>query len=183
MLVTDPAGDANDQPNLTVPGVNFPDLDIVSADIASDARFVTTVIRVADLGTALEAAGRRNTYRFSFKFGRNSGEVVTYAYRGVDGQQFLFSVPAEGGGNTVKQLPATGTFDVARNEVRVSIPLAKAKGSRIMRGDTYITRLNASTHRGVGIVPPGVGAATGLDAASTGNRYRVGSPSCVPVGR
>lgn len=182
MLVRDAAGDASDQPNLTVPAVNFPDLDILSADIATDARSITTVIRVQDLGTALDAAGRRNQYRFSFKFGQNFGEIVTYAYRGLDGEQFLVSIPSENGSVTVDQLPAKGVFDVARNEVRVTIPIAQANDSRPVRRGTYLSGLTATTFRGVGILP-GIGAATGMDSATSESRYLVGTPSCVQVGR
>ena len=185
MLVRDAVGDATDQPNMTVPGLNQPDLDIVSADVANNATAVTTVVRVQDLGTALEAAGRRNQYRFSFHLGAY-GDVVTYAYRGVDGEKFHVTVPTEGEGTTKTLLPATGAFDVARNEVRVTIPLKQASGNRKIRKPTYITNMSAETFRGVGPVAGvagGVGVATGVDSASSTSRYVVGSASCVPVGR
>jgi hypothetical protein len=157
----------------------------VSADVASDARSVTTVVRVQRLGTALDAAGRRNQYRFSFTLGRY-GDVVTYAYRGIDGEKFHVTVPTEGEDMTHTLLPATGVFDVARNEVRVTVPLVQASGNRNLRGRTYFTRLAAETFRGAGAVAGvagGVGVATGVDSASSGSRYLAGSPSCVKVGR
>jgi hypothetical protein len=188
MLIRDPAGDATDQPSLSVPGVNQPDLDIVSADVASDERVTTTVIRVQRLGTALEAAGRRNQYRFSFYLG-GYGDVDTVAYRSVDGEQFAVTLPAEGADMTRAVLPATGTFDVARNEVRVTIPLMQASGHRNVRKQTYFTRLAADTFRGFGAagnslgLAGGLGLATGVDHASSGNRYLAGSPSCVQTSR
>ena len=185
MLVRDAVGDATDQPNMTVPGLNQPDLDIVSADVASDARSVTTVVRVQRLGTALEAPGRRNQYRFSFHLGAY-GDVVTYAYRGVDGEKFHVTVPTEGEYETKTLLPATGVFDVARNEVRVTLPLKQASGNRKIRKPTYISQLAAETHRGVGAVSGlagSFGVATSVDNASSESRYVVGSASCVQVGR
>jgi hypothetical protein len=185
MLIRDAAGDATEQPNMTIPGVNQPELDIVSADVASDARSVTTVVRVQRLGTALEAPGRRNQYRFSFHFG-GYGDVITYAYRGIDGEKFHVTVPTEGQERTKILLPATGAFDVSRNEVRVTIPLAQARGNRIPRKTTYFTNLSAESFRGAGPVAGpvgGVGVATGMDQASTKARYLAGSPSCVRVGR
>ena len=185
MLVRDVAGDATDQPGLAVPGINQPDLDIVSADVASDPRAVTTVVRVQDLGTALDAAGRRTQYRFSFHLGAY-GDVVTYAYRGVDGEKFHVTVPTEGEGTTKTLLPATGVFDVARSEVRVTIPLQQASGNRKIRRPTYISELAAATFRGVGPVAGvagSIGVSTGVDTASSTSRYVVGSPSCVQVGR
>ena len=185
LLIRDVAGDATDQPNMTVPGVNQPDLDIVSADVASDARWVTTVVRVQDLGTALDAPGRRSQYRFSFRLGLNEA-VETFAYRGVDGERFAVTVPTEGEERTKTLLPATGVFDVARNEVRVTIPLAQASQGRKMPKKTYFTELSASTFRGTGPavgIAGSVGVSTGMDSASTTARYLAGSPSCVPVGR
>jgi hypothetical protein len=173
---------------MSVTGPNQPDLDIVSADVASDARSVTTVIRVQHLGTALEAAGRRNQYRFSFFLGAY-GDVVTYAYRRVDGEQFAVTVPTEGETTTRTVRAATGVFDVARNEVRVTIPLMQARGNRTMRKQMYFTQLSAETFRGFGAagsgagLPGGLGVATGVDQASSRNRYLAGSPSCVQVGR
>ena len=185
MLIRDAAGDATDQPGLAVSGLNQPDLDIVSADVASNGRSVTTVVRVQHLGTALEAAGRRNQYRFSFHLGAY-GDVVTYAYRGVDGEKFHVTVPTEGESTTKTLLPASGVFDVARNEVRVTLPLKQASGDRRMRTKTYFSRLTADTFRGVGPVAGvagGVGVSTGVDHAATASRYLAGSPSCVQVGR
>ena len=184
MLIRDQAGDASDQPNLTVPGINQPDLDIVSADLASDARSVTTVIRLQHLGTAAEAVGRRNLYQFSFYLGYY-GNVVTEAYRGVGEERFAVILPNEGSDPSSPELTATGVFDVARNEVRVTIPLMQASGHHYVRGQTYFTQLAAGTFRGLGTGMPFGGAAvlTGMDQARTTGRYLAGSPSCVAVGR
>jgi hypothetical protein len=185
MLIRDVAGDARDQDHGTYIGPNEPDLDIVSADIASDARSVTTVVRVQHLGTALEAGGRRNLYRFFFQLGNRHEYVVTLAHRGIDGEQFGVIVPSEGGNVTATELPATGVFDVAHNEVRVTIPLMQASGNHIVRPQTYFSHLVADTYRGVGTGPEalGVTAATSLDYADTTARYLAGSSSCVQVGR
>src|SRR3954454_4928922 len=83
-FIQDTAGDGNDQLNGTRVGPNEPDLDILSADVATDARSVTTVVRVANLGTALQAAGRRNLYRFFFQLGSRHENVVTLATRSLD---------------------------------------------------------------------------------------------------
>lgn len=182
-LIQDPVGDAADQPNTQLPGVQQPDLDIISADIASNERSVTTVVRVQNLGTAVDAAGRRNMYRFSFQLG-NYGDVVTEAYRGLDGESFDFNVPNEGDDTTRPDLPATGVFDVARNEVRVTIPLMDASGRRIVWPSTRFKRLAADTFRGVGTsTRVALGVMTGVDRANSTRQYRAGSPSCVEVGR
>ncbi|MDX6197205.1 MAG: hypothetical protein QOJ79_356 [Actinomycetota bacterium] len=184
-LIQDAAGDGNDQLNGTRLGPNEPDLDIVSADIASNARSVTTVVRLSNLGTALEAAGRRNLYRFFFQLGSRHEYVVTLATRSLDGEQFSVIVPTEGSDvpGTDTAVPATGTFDVAHNEVRVTIPLSLASGNHNMPHQTYFHNLVADTYRGIGTeAAGGANASTSIDYASTDRRYLAGSSSCVHIG-
>lgn len=182
MLVQDQAGDGQDQPYTTPPSPNQPALDILSGDVASNQRFVTTVIRVARLGTPLDSPGQDNQYQFTFWVGGDSRAVTTYAYRSADSESFWFGVRPEGGGTEPLSL-ATGAFDVAHNEVRVTIPLDQAAHGRIIRPNTRFTHLGASTWRGYGLGAAYASVATGLDTASSGKTYLLGSPSCVAVGQ
>ena len=182
MLIQDKVGDAQDQPYTTPPSPNQPALDIVSGDVASNQNFVTTVIRVAQLGTALDSPGQDNQFQFTFWVGTDSRAVTTYAYRSADAESFWFAVTPEGGGPEPSSL-ATGVFDVAHNEVRVTIPLDQAAHGRIIRPSTRFTHLAASTWRGYGLGKAYTSIATGLDTASSDKTYLVGSPSCVAVGR
>jgi hypothetical protein len=182
MLIQDKAGDAQDQPYTTPPSPNQPDLDIVSADVASDQHSVTTVIRVAHLGTPLDSPGQDNQFQFTFWVGKDSRAVTTYAYRSADAESFWFAVAPEGGGTEPSNL-AKGVFDVAHNEVRVTLPLDQAAHGRLIRRTTRFTHLGASTWRGWGLGKAYTSIATGLDTASTDKTYLVGSPSCVAVGQ
>jgi hypothetical protein len=182
-LLTDAAGDAQDQPYTTPPSPNQPELDIVSGDVASDQRSVTTVIRVAHLGTAMDSPGQDNQFRFTFWVGSDSRAVTTYASRSVDAEDFFFAVAPEGSSTYQPLSRATGVFDVANNQVRVTVPLAEAAHGRIIRRDTRLTHLGASTWRGYGLESAYTSIATGLDTASSGKTYLVGSPSCVAVGQ
>lgn len=182
-LIIDAAGDAQDQPYTTPPSPNQPDLDIVSADVASDQNSVTTVVRVARLGTMLESPGTDNEFQFTFWVGKDSRAVTTYAYRGVDAEKFFFGVAPEGNSDNEPLSRATGVFDMANNEVRVTVPLTDAAHGRIIRRDTRLTHLGASTWRGYGLESAYTSIATGLDTASSAKTYVVGSPSCVAVGR
>jgi hypothetical protein len=181
-LITDSVGDAQDQPYTTPPSPNQPDLDIVSGDVASDQTSVTTVIRVAHLGTMLESPGTDNQFQFTFRVGKDSRAVTTYAYRGVDAEKFFVGIASEGSSTNEPLSRATGVFDVVNNEVRVTVPLTEAAHGRIIRRDTRLTHLGASTWRGYGLESAYTSIATGLDTASSSKSYLVGSPSCVAVG-
>ncbi len=181
-LVQDKTGDAQDQPNTTPPSPNQPAYDIVSGDVASDQKSITTVIRVAHLGTALDSPGQDSEYHFTFWVGRDSRVVTTYAYRSVDAEKFFFGVAPESPGTNDPLSRATGVFDVANNEVRVTVPLTQAAHGRVIRGDTRLTHLGASTWRGYGVESAYTSIASGLDTASSRKTYLLGSPSCVAVG-
>jgi hypothetical protein len=183
-LVQDAAGDASDQLNGTHVGPDEADLDIVSADIASNATTITTVVRVQHLGTALEAAGRRNLYRFFFHVGNREQNVVTLATRSVDGEKFAAIVPTEGTDvpGTDTEIAATGVFDVAHDEVRVSLPVKTANWNRRLPRGVQLTQLVAGTYRGVGAeAAGGADASTSIDWAGNGHSYVAGTPSCVRV--
>jgi hypothetical protein len=130
----------------------------------------------------LASPGTDNEFRFSFWVGRDSRAVTTYAYRGFDAEKFFFAVAPEGASTYQPLTQATGAFDVANNEVRVTVPLADAAHGRIIRRDTRLTHLGASTWRGYGVESVYTSIATGLDTASSSKTYLVGSPSCVAVG-
>ncbi|MDP9101687.1 MAG: hypothetical protein M3N21_06020 [Actinomycetota bacterium] len=179
-LMQAPAGDASDQVNGVHLGPNEPELDIVSGDVASDARSVTTVIRVLRLGSATEALERQGIYRFFFRLGAAPGTAVTIATRGLDGERFQVLLPSEGQSTVDTSLPATGTFDIPRNEVRVTVPIEVLTGGRHGSRRTFLSQLAADTYRGVGTGR--AAASTSMDQASTTRRYLAGSPSCVSVG-
>lgn len=180
-LLNDESGDAREY----TPGIaiapNEPDVDILSGDLASDAKNVTTVIRVANLGSALQAAPRRTSYEFFFRLGKS--EVITIAARSLDGESFSVLVD-DPESTDVTGIPAAvaarGVFDLARNEVRVTLPLSQASGHRAVGAKATFDHLEISASRGLGTNRGG--ALSKIDQATSTRTYRSGAPSCVRPG-
>lgn len=154
---------------------NDPAIDIRSADIASNSKQVTTVLRVTELA----------------KLGVTSpGGYVWYVYFSIDGQEFFteakagpagdsFSVGyvgAEGIRTALAKPAAKGTFVADRNEVRVSFAAAQLTELRPFRKGTRMYGLRALAARSAG---PAVLQA---DEATGGKAYHDSTPSCVKPG-
>lgn len=184
--LVDQGGDARASlpPSFTPLGPNEPDVDILSGDVASDGRSVTTVVRVAHLGSALESAPRRVLYQFYFRLGKR--QVATLAARSLDGETFRVHVDDPETHDATGQspyLPARGVFDVEHDEVRVSIPLTTATNHRRVKRGAGFDQLVIEVSRGVGLnVAGGTSAGEILDSARSTARYPVGSATCVRVG-
>ena len=193
-LVVDAAGDANLG---GAPGGAGD--DITSADIASDGKTLTGVIRMAGLAAndpewlngrayfaEFVAPGSQDVL-FVQARAYPTGVIWSYGYSGVD--------PTSGINTSYTLGTATGVIDVAKKEVRISAPVkgfvdgAKAK---LAKG-AKLTALGARVYRqgGQGLVPsqevggtrvPLSGLNVLLDDAS-GSSYVMGTPSCVVVGK
>ena len=193
-LVVDEAGDANLG---GAPGGAGD--DVVSADIASDGKTLTGVVRMAGLAAndpewlngrayfaEFVAPGSQDVL-FVQARAYPTGVIWSYGYSGVD--------PTSGISTSYTLGAATGVIDVAKKEVRISAPVkgfidgAKAK---LAKG-AKLTALGARVYRqgGQGLVPsqevggtrvPLSGLNVMLDDASGGS-YVMGTPSCVVVGK
>lgn len=155
-------------------------LDIVSADLASDGKVLTGVVRVAALATTTTSPGGRG-FDINISTPRSPVEVYLRA-----------SVPATGAATaeagTREALPAvtsvstplgsgTVVVDAAKNEVRFSFPTSLFDSiGGIKVGDTLAFG-EITTGRTVG--PRSVFA----DVAVPGTAYKVGTPTCVPLGK
>ena len=193
-LVSDATGDASVS---GVPGGAGD--DITSADIASDGKTLTGVVRVAGLAANDPEwlNGRAYFADFSVPGSEDvlfvqaraypTGVIWSYGYSGVD--------PTSGVNTSYTLGSATGVIDVAKKEVRISAPVkgfvtgAKAKLAKGVK----LKGLGARIYRqgGQGLVPsqevagtrvPLSGLNVLLDEAS-GSSYVVGTPSCVAVGK
>lgn len=161
-LVTDAKSDATGT-GFGSGGPNDPALDIVTADIATDATRLTAVIRVAGLSGSTDTSPTGRGYDVTF-----SVKGTTIAIRGVlspAGDRWM-----DGNG--------TGVADKTKNEVRITVPLAKF--SVPIKPNDVLTGLRANTWRYVGgsaNVPMGR-----VDDAASAKTYTAGWPSCVKVG-
>lgn len=184
-LLLDPTGDTTaTQPTGTdpAPGGPFvpaePSLDLVSADLASNRDYVTAVLRVAHLGAPAPTSPTGSSYLLSFLL--NETRFTLYAIRDVTGWQRFLLLPGSEVGT--QAIAVDGTFDTARNEVRISATTEDFEqlGGRAHPG-TQATELTAATQRALGAA--GSYTFQTADAATAKRNYRLGSASCVTPGR
>lgn len=190
-IVQDETGDAV---LVAVPG-NDSD-DIVSADLASDGKTLTAVVRTAGytnpdpeapLGrhylVELDAKGADTTLFLSART-YPQGTKFFYGYSGVN-------VVVN---TSYTQGEAQGFVDAAKHEVHISVPVSvfKDHGAKFLKG-TKVTPTKVTVYRmlGQGVVPsqqvgpvwaPLGGLSEGFDEAS-GKSYVVGTKSCVTPGK
>ena len=157
-LVTDPAGDTK---------TGNESLDVVSGDIATDGKTLTVAIRVKKLTAEDLTSPTGRFYELSFQYdgaGQQINAVIDHL-----GQKW-----ANGKG--------TGKFDVARNEVRIHIPVDSLIGRPALRPGALLTNLLVRTDIGNPVVPiPTTAMALG-DSAKGTKSYPINALSCVRPG-
>jgi hypothetical protein len=151
-------------------------LDVVSADLASDAKRVTAVIRVKKLATTI-ATGVGQGYELQFL---NDGDNTLYLSATITNGSQAFTVGfRDPTANTATSLgDASGVFDLAKNEVRISAPVSvfSAQGTGVKPGKLLsIGTITASRN----LVAVDVFA----DVNEGGATYKAGAPSCVTPGK
>ncbi len=184
-LVKDESGDAG-----LFGGVVTHDasLDIVSADIAADAKNLTVVIRVAKLATQSPPLPYGGSW--SFHFATPEAAFILDAGQRLDGDQFeLNHYTSEYTGDTSTSFlyepvgSVNGTFDTTANEIRMTAPLAMfAPFDRLNHG-SVLSKLLVISWPEWGFGEDAI-AGGQADEAGGGGRasYRVGESSCVRVG-
>lgn len=176
--VQDPAGDAT--AGLLAPG-NEPSWDIVSGDVGSDKKTVTTVIRVAKLSKSTSVAPYGSQWRFDFQV--NGVKLYTQATSTPFGDGFIVGY-TDSTSHSFSNSGATGVFDTAKNEVRVSFPLgAVAAQASIKPTGTHLSSLAASAGDYVNTAGSSPSASIQADDATGAKDYVSGNSTCVIVGK
>jgi len=175
-LVTDPKG--NEGPARNGQGLADPALDIVSADIASNAQYVTVAIRVAKLTIPDSMAPGGIYYSFSFVGSQSQiGHILDVKI-----------VPtASGGWAPVWQdgTHGTGVIDTAHNEIRITQPLSffgTGANAVVPGGPPFHSFAVQSDWANPGLEQGLTNGQMGQVANSNTATYVMGTPSCVPVG-
>lgn len=172
-LVTDETGTAGIFASMAGSTTYDPSLDIVSADIANNGTTLTGVIRVKDLTEKSQMSPLGRQWGITFTNGTSSIGLTAYLSEAF-GKQF----------STGK-----GTFDFAKDEVRIHIPMAEIAYAKIRKGSTlrgfYVTTnsvvaLNPKDGFGYGFAP--FGGSTD-DATAPKSAYPAFAASCVKVGQ
>jgi hypothetical protein len=161
-----------------------PGLDVLSADVVSDGRRITVVLRLAGSPSSYETsspAGHLYTVRFSGQ-GGTAPVFVTHVSTPT-GSVTKYGLYDDETATDATLGYATGA--VAGSTLRLTVPLAPlAPYGRFTRG-ARITGLTAFAHRWVGaFVPPRTYAHNSpeADRAKGGKPYVAGARSCERVG-
>jgi len=179
-LVTDAKGDADDISAAEDVGPNSPALDILSADIATDATNITAVLRVDKLTKNDSTSPLGNAWYVYFS--GNGPELYLSGVLTPTGESF-----SAGYVDTTRMSlgAATGVFDTDKSEIRVTAPLAIFAPQAVIKPGSKLSTLNALTQRYVGAAAAGFsrGVTLSADTAEGGKSYVAGSRSCVAVGK
>ena len=192
-LVKDAKGDATYN---NVPGDSS--VDITSADVASDGKTITGVIRVDKVVNPNPQAPAGQAWFVKFNV-KGAPEILFLSARAYPtGDKFVFGYTAPDPNTDVNTSytlgTATGVIDTAKNEIRISTAAAgfKVAKANIVKG-AKLSGLLADSWRiaGQGAVPsqevgparaPLGGFLLPFDSA-TGGSYVVGTKSCVALGK
>ncbi|MCA1824636.1 MAG: hypothetical protein ABR520_06945 [Mycobacteriales bacterium] len=159
-------------------------LDIVSADIASDAKNITGVIRLAKYSANEGTAPLGVNYQIVFT-GQGGDAYVFLALISVPNGNF-FQYGHNAGTNDTGDGAATGVIDAAKSEIRITAPIAALSEHGNFKPGAKITGINVVVARWIGAYVND-GAYAGLygpgDAAEGAKAYVGGTKSCVVVGK
>lgn len=197
-IIKDPAGDTfavRSQDQQAKYGPQEDGLDVTSADLASDGKVVTAVVRIAALSRSIALSPTGLVTGIEFTIGGNDAVVRLQAVL-VSGQADRFEVTTLAG-DALPNTPstyvgeATGVVDLPKKEVRISAPVALlapfgpvVPGVKLVPGGAQ----SATTSRAVPPITttPGQPATTRgpfADVAIGGAPIAVGAPSCVVPGK
>ena len=188
-LLTDAPGDA------ALIGPPAPDpsndaLDILSADVAADAKNVTAVIRVKKLAkTAPTFAPTGIQWRVGF----TADDVVfsMAAHTNALGTEVYDASYKTTVGGSLYSGGVTGQFDLAKNEIHITAPTSLFSAQATIKPGKVLSALTANTYIDV-VVPDATGKfgggtfasdGLGIDSGTSDKTYKVGTLSCVTPGK
>ncbi len=208
-LVSDPGSDAIVDPTLGTAkkGPQDDNADIVSADIASDARYVTAVIRLKTLATPDTTWPEAHNYLVQWNvpghtapvylgatIDPNPAAAVAYGPQAVFGDELTFNAVAVlfTGYNIDSAAHVKGTVDVAKATITLSVPISDLAGYGTFKPGTRFDGVTAVSQILVNAPNPptnlplfGGSLAQGIGTADTDvatKPYIAGTPSCVKPG-
>lgn len=154
--------------------------DILSADVASDAKTLTGVIRVKSLAAAAATSPGGISYDINFTTASIAAPVYVRALVPSSGAPTAEAGTRESVVVTSLSAPlgaGTVTVDKAKNEVRFSFPVSLFTPAGGLKPGTKITFGDITTGRAAG------SRAVFADVATGGKAYTIGAPSCVVPGK
>jgi hypothetical protein len=189
-LIRDAAGDAQVVPGATDPSDSGTGaLDIVSADVASNAKLIGVTIRVANL-RALNQVPQGNQYDFYFDSTGQTFDFMAQLPQSGDPTYEVFAGPSAyspNGDDTNATYSgegiasATGVIDFSHNEIRITARLKDIR--RATKVASPLRRLRAQTWRisPTPTVPAGYREDYGSGDPQYGDKYDMGRASCLEL--
>ena len=180
-LVSDASGDANGTfLQEGIAGAPSEDaVDIVSGDLATKGKKLTTVLRVKKLATSSPTAPGGLHWKFFFSV--NGTQIFTQAIAAAGAAPTFTFGTIDGTTGTSKSLgDAEGVIDTAKNEVRITVSTSALPES--VKSGTKIDTFAPNAGRFVGNDNVGT-FSDSTDLASSDRTYVAGAPSCVTVGK
>ncbi|GAC1439643.1 MAG: hypothetical protein NVS3B26_02910 [Mycobacteriales bacterium] len=177
-LITDARGDA-------AVVTSQPGMDIITADIASNAKLITAVIRLAAAPTAPNPQAPGGTdYYFSFTApGSAAPQFLHASLPPVGAATFATGqTTTVGGQNTSTDDAPAASGSIAGTIVTITASTSAFGGRVSLKPGTKLTGLTVDVYAQVGV--PGVGGLLqNADTAAGAKPYIAGTPSCVVPGR
>ena len=161
-------------------GPNEAALDITSVDVASDAKNITAVVRVTKLAKTAQSAPGGLSFRVQFATPDQSDEnLYLNAFTNGSADAFSAGTRAITANVATKLADVTGVFDLVKNEVRITAPLATFAKQGVKPGVVVsFDGLDQTASRGLA-----ADRAAFADVALSEKSYTLGAPSCVVPGK
>jgi len=166
-------------------------LDIVSADLVSDKKWVTAVIRVKKLtATSPSAAPTGITWYMSFT--ADGTDFVFAAHTDPTGAQYFDAAYITATGGSLYAGGPIGKIDLAKNEVRISVPTDVMASQATVKAGLKFTKIAAGAANELAIFDKSGAVVEGgifeyapvnTDAARTTKTYVAGTKNCVLPGK
>ena len=176
-LIEDPKGDTFLVRNQEVPGVYGPQedaMDLVSMDIATDAKNIAVAMRVVKLSKTASTSPYGQAYEFQFQI-PGTENTLYLSGRTVNGADTFGVGYRDTTANLSASLgTATGKFDADRNTIFVSAPLSVFAGQGGIKPGTKITPTNITGSRN--LVAVNVFADV---VVPEGKTYTAGTATCI----
>lgn len=182
---------------------NDPDGDILSADLASNAKYITAVIRVKSLATPDTTYPGGHFYLLMWNVPDHTAPVYLAgtvdpnpAAGTVYGPQFVFGDEGGVGGavqyfNIDSAAHVVGKVNTAKNTITLTVPVAQLGGYGTFKPGTHFSAITAQTQAVTNgpVLPtnaPDVGGSIGWGFQEDNDQaikdYIAGTPSCVTPG-
>ena len=176
-LAPDPKGDvvATQASEATV--TPDPALDLVMGDVGTDKTTVTGLVRLDKLSRPAASSPAGAVYEVRLLTA--TGELTYTLWAHLTGATATFGVGTVNDATAAQLVDSTGTatgvVDLAKNEIRISAPLSALgspkQGSKLSFAEIVVKRSAGNQFYGR------------YADSGGGKSYKVGSPTCVPVGK